>query len=239
MKGTAMDDYALMGLYADTLFTYDARGRMLYSNEPRLQERRPAPRLFLGRTRGGSVARFGASMSDTLAQRLAEIVDRLPPPADLGEPATPFTEIEELLKQDAPIIKTEAGPVYHFPAAIRSQGEAIRLTEANIAVVRDTYPSLLEEFRDWSPCFVALDHGRAVSICMSSRVTPDAEAAGVDTLPGFRGRGYAAAATAAWGAAIREAGRVPFYSTWWDNMASQGVARRCGLIQFGADTSWS
>jgi hypothetical protein len=232
-----MDDHALMNLYADTLFTYDARGRMLYSNEPRVQERRPAPRLFLGRTRAGSVARFGASVSNTLAKRLAEIIDRLPP-VDPREPATPFTEIEELLKQDAPIIKTEAGPIYHFPAAIRSQGEAIRLTEANIEVVRHTYPSFVEEFRDWSPCFVALDQGRAVSICMSSRVTPDADAAGVDTLPAFRGRGYAAAATAAWGAAVREAGRVPFYSTWWDNMASRGVARRCGLIQFGADMSW-
>jgi hypothetical protein len=234
-----MDDYALMDLYADTLFTYDARGRMLCSNEPRLQERRPAPRFFLGRTGGGSVARFGTSVSDALAQRLAEIIDRLPPADDLGEPATPFIEIEELLKRDAPITKKDAGPVYHFPTTIRSQGEAIRLTEANIEVVRHTYPSFVEEFRDWSPCFVALDNGRAVSICMSSRVTPGAEAAGVDTLPAFRGRGYAASATAAWGAAVREAGRIPFYSTWWDNIASQGVARRCGLIQFGADTSWT
>ncbi len=234
-----MDDRALMEIYADTIFIYDSRGRMLGSNEPRVQERRPAPRLFLGRTRAGHVVRFSAAVSDDLANRLEEILQRLPPVDDLTVPPDTYAAVRQALERYGPIAKEEAGPAYAFPASIIQQEEVVQLTDATIEVVRHTYPTLVDEFRDWSPCFVALHEEVAVSICMSSRVTAVADAAGVDTLPAFRGRGYAASATAAWGAAIRQAGRIPLYSTSWDNLASQGVARRIGLIMFGAETLWA
>ncbi len=81
--------------------------------------------------------------------------------------------------------------------------------------------------------------GAAVSVCFSSRVGPQATEAEVDTLPDFRGRGYAAAVTAAWGLAVRAAGSIPLYTTSWENLASQGVARRVGLTMYWADWWWA
>jgi predicted GNAT family acetyltransferase len=77
----------------------------------------------------------------------------------------------------------------------------------------------------------------AVSLCFSARLTERAAEAGVETLEGYRGRGYAPAVVLAWAQAIRASGRVPLYSTSWDNRASQAVARKLGLVQYGVDLS--
>jgi predicted GNAT family acetyltransferase len=104
-------------------------------------------------------------------------------------------------------------------------------------IVRDSFPWVTEA--GWQPCFAVVRDGAAVSVCFSARTGARAAAAGVETRPEFRGRGYAAAVTAAWGAAIQAKGLIPFYSTTWKNQASQGVARRLGLTMFGADWQWT
>jgi predicted GNAT family acetyltransferase len=77
-----------------------------------------------------------------------------------------------------------------------------------------------------------------VSVCFSARNGPLAAEAGVETLADFRGQGHAAAVTAAWAAQIQAEGRIPIYSTWWGNDASQAVARRLGLRMFGSGATW-
>jgi hypothetical protein len=234
-----MDDCDLMRLHADVLFTYDARGRMLLTNEPRAAARGGAPRLFLGRTTAGRVVRVGATAPDALARRLVDLIDRLPPVDDLEAPSPEPAAVRAELERHAPITDAGQGPAYRFPAAITPPGEAVLLTAVNVAAARGTYPWLLDELADWGPCFAVVRDGAAVSVCFSARVGAAAAAAGVATLPAFRGRGYAAAVTAAWGAAIRATGRIPLYSTAWENLASRGVARRVGLIGFGADATWA
>ncbi len=226
-----------MALRADILFTYDTRGRMLCSNDP---ERRPAPRVFLGCTPDGNVIRFGQDVADDLARRLEAVAERRPPGDDLRIPPATLAAMQEVLRRLAPATVDGGGPAYRFPASIsqpRVQGDVVQITTANIDAVRDSYPWLIEELADWGPCFAVVRDGAAVSVCFTSRNGERATEAGVETLPDFRGQGYATAATAAWGAFIAAGGRIPLYSTGWDNLASQAVARRAGLVMFGADAS--
>jgi predicted GNAT family acetyltransferase len=87
-------------------------------------------------------------------------------------------------------------------------------------------------FEARNPVWTVIEDGFAVSLCFSARLTKRAAAAGVKTLEGYRGHGYAPAAVAAWADAIRATGRIPLYDTSWENDASQAVARKLGLIQY-------
>ena len=78
-----------------------------------------------------------------------------------------------------------------------------------------------------------VDDDRVVSLCHSARLTDRGAEAGTWTDPDYRGRGYAAAATAAWGSLLASSGRTLFYSTSSDNLSSQRVAERLELPLIG------
>jgi predicted GNAT family acetyltransferase len=63
--------------------------------------------------------------------------------------------------------------------------------------------------------------------------------AGLETLEEYRRRGHAVAVVAGWARAVRAMGRIPLYGTTWDNIASQGVARKLGLVRYGTELSLS
>ena len=101
--------------------------------------------------------------------------------------------------------------------------------------MREVFPTLAADLPDRQPCLAIVREGRLASICFSARNTPDAAEAGLETMEAFRGHGYATAVTAAWAQAVRAEGRIPLYSTDWDNRASRAVARKLGLVLYGAD----
>jgi hypothetical protein len=229
------DDLALMNLRAMTLFRHDTRERMQCCNDP---DCRPAPRVFLGTTEAGWVMRFGAALPEAVVTELTALVARQPPVGTRSLPPALQARVRETLEAHGMVARVSGGPAYRFPASIHAPASAVQVTDANRAIIRDTFPWLYPELADWAPCFAVVVDGAAVAVCFSSRLSAQAAEAGVETLPDFRRRGFASAATAAWGAAIRATGRIPLYSTAWDNTASQGVAWRVGLIRFGADASW-
>jgi hypothetical protein len=176
---------------------------------------------------------------DAVARRLSEIVERQAPTGTLRIPPDVLAPIRETLERHGPITAESSGPSYRFPESLARPDGVVQVADANVEVVRDTYPWLHDALAEWAPCFAVVRDGAAVSVCFTSRLGARAAEAGVETLPAFRGRGYAAAVTAAWGASFAGTGRIPLYSTGWENLASQGVARRVGLIMFGADATWA
>lgn len=228
------DERELMAAHVRALFTHDARSRLLSANEPG-GVGGPAPRLYLGRTRRGNLWRFRADLPEPLVEQLEALCRDEPAGAELHGPPRHAAEYVRLLEAHAPVRETEAGPAYRFAAFTEPARPTVALTEGDAALLRGGFEDLTAELPEWQPFIALLEGGRAVSVCRSVRITPEAHEAGVETLPEFRGRGYAEEVAAAWALRVRSLGAVPMYSTSWENTASRAVARKLRLVEYGAD----
>ena len=220
----------LMRLHVGALFTHNAAGRMLRVNTP---DGADAARFFLGRTIDGSVIHFRHDV-DNETQIALEAAANDDPVRALDSPAD-SSRYEAILSRTAPIADTWVGPAFCFPNDLSEPGDTIRVTDANAHVLRPLLEPWIPDVRIGQPLFATVVDGQAVSVCCSVRETSAAHEVGVETVPSFRGRGYAARVVASWARALRDMGLVPLYSTSWTNEASRAVARKLGLIQFGSD----
>jgi GNAT acetyltransferase-like protein len=226
-----------MELQAEVLFAADLRGRLLHPRGPRGEAEAP-PRFFLGRTRHGNLWRFAAGLPEALVAELARLAaaERIDRP--LEAPPERIESIRGRLEAEAPVERVYQGPAFRFPEAEGTAGadpEVVRLTPDRAVLLGEEFPALRAVLALRQPCFAALAGGRAAAACYVASRSVRAAEAGVETLPGFRGRGLASRATAAWARAVRAEGLLPLYSTEWRNRASQGVAARLGLILYGVD----
>ncbi len=228
------DHLGLMERRVQTLYRLDAAGRLLTVNE---LDGPTAPRLAIGRTLAGMIWRFRHDLPAAVARPIDELLASEPPPRDLRKPPQTLARVRDILATHAPLTHESFGPAWYCPAHL-AQAETVipRLVTAS-ADLLDTFPELAPELDGRQPCLAVREDGAVVTVCFSSRNGVDAAEAGLETLAAFRGRGYAVAAVAAWAAAVRQSGRLPLYSTSWDNLASQGVARKLGLVLYGADVS--
>jgi RimJ/RimL family protein N-acetyltransferase len=231
-----LTDRDLMALHIRALFRMDDRDRLLSSNEP--DPPSPPPRLYLGRTTAGNVWRFHHDLPHDLARDFASLLRAEPAATDLTQPPHCLEAMRTLLTRHAAMTEVSMGPAWHFPEHIPPpRHDVIHITPENDTVVRDIFPTLANDLPYSQPCLAILHEDRLASICFSARNTPEAAEAGLETLEPFRGRGFATAVVAAWARAVRQDGRIPLYSTSWDNLASRSVARKLGLVQYGADLS--
>lgn len=238
----AMDprsDLQLMDLQVSTLFVCDANGRLRYINEPGYAEAEldPAPRFFMGRTKEGNVWRFRHDLPNDLVHDLEQVCRSEPVAMNLAAVPMNAAGIRTVLHAHAPITHEERGPAYWIPDSVQAPPAVVLISEANAHLLAANFPWKLTSRSGFKsgPLAATIVRGSAVSICYCARLTALAAEAGVETVEAARGHGYASAAVAGWTSAVRQRGLVPLYSTSWENVASQGVARKLGMVRYGDD----
>ncbi len=221
-----MDDLASLTALVEAMFASDEHGRLTGH----------APHLYILRTPDGVICRCHADLPDDVAAALQQRSAR-----QRGRPrqwAEEYADYLSLLSSIAPLTSMRAGPLYAFPELPSDAGAgSVGITEENADL-------LVGGLDEWLPDVAArrlmravIADGRAVSLCASVTASAKVHCAGVETLPAYRGRGFAALAVAGWGAGVQALGAATFYATTFDNVASQGVARRLGLRLVGAEFS--
>ena len=211
-------------LYLQTLFWLDERGRILGTREP---DASPGPLFSLIRGRSGCTWAVRSDVPQDVAMELDSLAGEEPPVSDFRD--GPVHAEQYLLLVEGAVY---SGPAFTFPEEIARPDGTIFIKDVRL---------LEHHFSGWrsasSPIVALIKDGHAVSVCFCARRSDVAAEAGVETAVEFRGRGLALRVTDAWALAVRDSGRVPLYSTSWDNEASLGVARKLGLMAYAS--SWS
>ena len=218
-------------LHLRTLYRFDPAGRIVSTREPQ-----PAigPSFTLIRGRSERVWAVAARVEPDLAKELAALAEQEQPLGDEQDWQKPprFAERYHALLGG----ELTSGPALEFPNQIDAPRGVSLIDDASL---------LARHFRGWTseempgrtPMAAILVDGQAVSLCGCARRTDEAAEASLETAELFRGQGLAAKVTAAWATAVRASGRLPLYSTSWENLASLAVARKLNLSVYAA--SWS
>ena len=227
-------DKELMKIQVEVLFTQDENGCLQRINES-TGAIGPAPRFFFGYTNEGSIYRFRHDLPDNVVAQLKEVAAADPMPMNSQKIPRNRRQFEDILQSHAPIKRVWVGPAYRFPEHITPPTSVVQLSRENTGLLKGDFAEMVLELNNSHPYLAIIENSRAVSICRSVRLSSRGHEAGVDTLVGYRRRGYATSVVAAWALAVRALNCLPLYSTSWDNVASQGVAQRLGLVQYGVD----
>ncbi len=232
--GRMVSDRELMKIQVEVLFTLDENGYLLGINEPG-GDAELAPRFFIGHTNESSICRFRFDLPEDVVTQLKEVAAAEPMLMESRTCPKSYDLFKDILHSHAPIERIWIGPAYRFPKRIARPTNVVRLSPENAGLLQGDFAKLVPELNNGRLCLAVVEDSQAVSVCRSVRSSSRAHEAGVDTLDPYRRRGYAASSVAAWTLAVRSLNLIPLYSTSWDNVASQGVAQRLGLVQYGVD----
>lgn len=217
-------DIEWMKHHVNVLFKNDDENRMTVVNEPPYEI---APRIFIGGTKSGNVVRYSNKLETNLIKKLKRGVN-----ADF---AIDLGEVISILNTDQQISNFWTGPAFVFPNMNSTTTKAIRITDFNKGCLKRNFPYIFKELKYKQPCFAIVENEAAVSVCCSARQTNKAAEATLATCKKYRGKAYAVDVSNAWAAEIQSQERIALYSISWDNLASQAVARKLNLIQYGTD----
>lgn len=227
-------DLELMEAQASVLFNFNEVGRMTTINEPSAKS---APRFFMGITKQGNVVRYHETLGEDIKNELERFVENAP---WLDAPnRVNMADMIRILSQEKPVDQVYMGPAYVFPDMRGRSTQAIKITQMNIELLEPYFSDFVDDVTHGQPVFAVVQNQAVVSLCCSARSSSTAAEASLHTAPDFRGRAYGMEVTAAWAAEIQNQGRLALYSTAWNNFASQAVAKKLNLKQYGMDLNFS
>lgn len=234
-------DLGWLQLQTRALYRHDEAGRLVGMNAFPEDDQR-VPRLFVGIAREALTWRMRADLPASLVSEVARLLGAERPPRgaeagfDLDREPERMAVVRARLEEHAPIEREWRGPAYRFGEVEAAAGEDV--VEIADAARASHFPIIAGQLAQRAPVFGVLAGGEVVSLAYCA--TPPGPAGGpvevgVETAPAHRGRGHAARAVGAWASAIRSGGRLPLYSTSFDDRSSRAVARKLGAIRFGTD----
>jgi hypothetical protein len=194
-----------------------------------------APRFFLMRTADHVICRFRADLPEEIAKRLEVLCSEEPKDESPGELPARYDEYLDILASHAPVTRIWAGPAYAFPRDVVPSALPTMIGEKNAHLLRGTFEPWLPDVPHRQPFVAMVENSHAVSICASVRISEEVHCGGVKTHAAYRHRGHAVNVVAGWAIVVRSTGAAPFYSTSWDNIASQRDAARLRLSLVGVD----
>lgn len=225
----------------ETLFRLRLDGRIERENDPDCS---PGPRFWLA----GCSERNLFGLRDDLQGDLAAQIEALAatePPLTHSAPPKYLERYLSLLGNGDPA-EYDHGLTYELPNAhpypTKAQiigsdskdGDELLRSWASTGVPENLVELGFSQLADfWAPwCAVVVD-GEVASIAFAARLSDTGAELGLVTSRAHRGQGYAAAATAGWSRLPSLRSRTLFYSTDRDNVSSQRVAARLGLLLLG------
>jgi hypothetical protein len=238
-----MSDRDLLAIQYRATFVTDGAGRIIRTNDP---DRSAGPLFWLAGSKGGNVFGVRADVADSVAQGLLALAASEPPFAEPNGAPQHLDSYLALLTRNGVAPQYTPGVTYEVSRDLPASGGVSTIdsdsADGNALTAwleKNGMPDGLREmgFHDisafWPPWCAALFYGQPVAVCFAARLSETGAEAGVATARNFRGRGFAAAATAGWSRMRSLRSRALFYSTDRTNLSSQRVAARLGLRLIG------
>jgi hypothetical protein len=230
MKGMIIisinDMNELMRIQASTLYVLDDEDKIVSVNEP---GQISTPLIFFGMTRNATFKFFKSDLSQPLIDEINRITQ-----SDVS-----ILNVCKILEKYKSLKNVWIGPAYSFPEIVSTNSDQniFSITDYNRHYLARYFSNVYDNYEYRYPITAFIVDGDAISICCSARKSSRAIEASLNTIEQFRGRGIANKVVTAWSREVTNLGYIPLYSTSWDNLNSQRVAQKLGLIQYGMDFS--
>jgi hypothetical protein len=235
---SASGDLRLLHLHRRTVFTFDWQDRMVHENDP---DRSRGKRFSLAGCPEGNLAVIRDDVPHAAALELERLVDDEPPFWRSDTELALLSGSLAALGASGPVNDGLFGFLWVFPTTLHGDDgvEVVHSGTSAAERIVDRFTDVVPEslaargFRTpadlWEPWCVALVEDHIASIAQTVRAGPGGAEVGVDTAAEHRGRGLAAATSAAWSRHPALDGRTLFYGTNRMNTSSRRVTDRLGL----------